>query len=80
MEKLVEAGLIGGVLDITTTEVADHLAGGVFPCGAERFESILKARVPYVLSTGRWIWSTSGRWRPCRNRSATASSTSTTLR
>jgi uncharacterized protein (UPF0261 family) len=52
MEKLVEAGLIGGVLDITTTEVADHLAGGVFPCGAERFESILKARVPFVLSTG----------------------------
>ncbi len=52
MEKLVEAGLIGGVLDITTTEVADYLVGGVFPCGADRFESILKARVPYVLSTG----------------------------
>ena len=52
MEKLVEAGLIGGVLDITTTEVADHLVGGVFPCGADRFEPILKARVPYVLSTG----------------------------
>jgi uncharacterized protein (UPF0261 family) len=52
MEKLVEAGLIGGVLDITTTEVADHLVGGVFPCGADRFEPILKARIPYVLSTG----------------------------
>ncbi len=52
MEKLVEAGLIGGVLDITTTEVADHLVGGVFPCGADRFEPILSAGVPYVLSTG----------------------------
>jgi uncharacterized protein (UPF0261 family) len=52
MEKLVEAGLIGGVLDITTTEVADHLVGGAFPCGADRFAPILKARVPYVLSTG----------------------------
>jgi uncharacterized protein (UPF0261 family) len=52
MEKLVEAGLIRGVLDITTTEVADFLVGGVFPCGADRFEPILKARIPYVLSTG----------------------------
>ncbi len=52
MEKLVEAGLIGGVLDITTTEVADYLVGGVFPCGADRFEPMLKARIPYVLSTG----------------------------
>jgi uncharacterized protein (UPF0261 family) len=52
MEKLVEAGLIQGVLDITTTEVADHLTGGVFPCGSDRFEPILKARVPFVLSLG----------------------------
>ncbi len=52
MEKLVAAGLIGGVLDITTTEVADLLVGGVFPCNGDRFETILKAGVPYVLSTG----------------------------
>jgi uncharacterized protein (UPF0261 family) len=52
MEKLVEAGLIRGVLDITTTEVADLLVGGVFPCQPDRFEPILKARVPYVLSLG----------------------------
>ena len=32
MEKLVEAGLIQGVLDITTTEVADEVVGGIFPC------------------------------------------------
>ncbi len=43
MEKLVAAGLIGGVLDITTTEVADYLVGGVFPCGSDRFDAILKA-------------------------------------
>jgi uncharacterized protein (UPF0261 family) len=52
MEKLVEAGLIQGVMDITTTEVADHVVGGVFPCLPDRFERVLKAQVPLVLSLG----------------------------
>jgi uncharacterized protein (UPF0261 family) len=52
MEKLVEAGLIQGVMDITTTEVADHVIGGVFPCLADRFERLLVAKVPLVLSLG----------------------------
>jgi uncharacterized protein (UPF0261 family) len=52
MEKLVQAGLIQGVLDITTTEVADEVGGGILPCGPLRFEAILEAKVPYVLSLG----------------------------
>jgi uncharacterized protein (UPF0261 family) len=52
MEKLVEAGLIHGVLDITTTEVADQVVGGILPCGPLRFDAILRAQVPYVLSVG----------------------------
>ena len=52
MEKLVEGRLIQGVLDITTTEVADQVVGGILPCGPHRFEAILKAQVPYVLSVG----------------------------
>jgi uncharacterized protein (UPF0261 family) len=52
MEQLVADGLIGGVLDITTTEVADELVGGIFPAGPRRFEAILAAGVPYVLSLG----------------------------
>jgi uncharacterized protein (UPF0261 family) len=52
MEKLVESDLLGGVLDITTTEVADEVVGGVFPAGPARFEAILEKRVPYVLSVG----------------------------
>jgi uncharacterized protein (UPF0261 family) len=52
MEKLVECGLIDGVLDITTTEVADEVVGGVLPCGPLRFEAILQAKVPYVISLG----------------------------
>jgi uncharacterized protein (UPF0261 family) len=52
MESLVDSGLIQGVLDITTTEVADEIVGGVFPCGPHRFETLLARRVPLVLSLG----------------------------
>jgi uncharacterized protein (UPF0261 family) len=52
MEQLVAAGLITSVLDITTTEVADEIAGGVFPSGPERFDRILDRRIPLVLSLG----------------------------
>jgi uncharacterized protein (UPF0261 family) len=52
MEDLVRAGAIKGVLDITTTEVADEVVGGVFPAGPGRFDAILEARIPYVLSLG----------------------------
>jgi uncharacterized protein (UPF0261 family) len=52
MEKLVESDLLGGVLDVTTTEVADEVVGGVFPAGPARFDAIIEKRVPYVLSVG----------------------------
>jgi uncharacterized protein (UPF0261 family) len=52
MEDLVKSGAIQGVLDITTTEVADEVVGGVFAAGPERFDAILAAGVPYVLSLG----------------------------
>lgn len=44
--------MISGVLDITTTEVADEVVGGVFPAGAERFDRMLEAEIPLVLSLG----------------------------
>ncbi len=52
MEKLVASGLLSGVIDITTTEVADEFVGGVFSAGPERFESIIQSKVPYVGSCG----------------------------
>jgi uncharacterized protein (UPF0261 family) len=52
MEKLVESGMIDGVLDITTTEVADEVVGGVFAAGSERFDRILEKGIPYVVSLG----------------------------
>ena len=51
-EKLIDSGLLTAALDITTTEVADFLFGGVLPCTADRFGSIIRTRIPYVGSVG----------------------------
>ena len=52
MEKLVDSGLMAGVIDVTTTEVCDFLMGGVFPCGPDRFDAIARTEIPYVVSCG----------------------------
>jgi uncharacterized protein (UPF0261 family) len=52
MEKLVDSGMVVGVLDMTTTEVADHLVGGVFSAGLDRIGAIARTGVPYVGSVG----------------------------
>lgn len=52
MEQLAASGMLNGVLDITTTEVADEVVGGVFPSGPDRFDSLIKSQIPLVLSLG----------------------------
>jgi uncharacterized protein (UPF0261 family) len=52
MESLVASGLLSGVIDLTTTEVADEIAGGIFPAGPDRMDEILKMGIPYVISAG----------------------------
>ena len=52
MEALVAGGFISGVIDITTTELADELVGGVFSAGPERLEIAGKLGVPQVVSLG----------------------------
>ena len=52
LEKLVESRLIGGAIDITTTEVVDFLVGGVFPCTEDRFGAFARTGTPYVGSCG----------------------------
>ncbi len=52
MEGLVHDGLIAGVLDITTTELADELAGGVLSAGPDRLTAAGLAGVPQVVSLG----------------------------
>ena len=52
MEALVDAGLIAGVLDLTTTELADELVGGVLTAGPHRLEAAARTGTPQVVSVG----------------------------
>ncbi|NKE35361.1 UPF0261 family protein [Natronococcus sp. JC468] len=52
MESLVEEGVVDGVLDVTTTEWADELVGGVLGAGPDRLEAAGAEGVPQVVSTG----------------------------
>jgi len=52
MESLVRDGLITGVLDITTTELADELVGGFLSAGPERLTAAGEAGIPQVVSVG----------------------------
>jgi uncharacterized protein (UPF0261 family)/ABC-type branched-subunit amino acid transport system ATPase component len=52
MEKLVDSGLLAGVLDVTTTEIADELVGGVLSAGPARMDVFARKNIPYVGSCG----------------------------
>ncbi|SEP14041.1 Uncharacterized protein, UPF0261 family [Halogranum amylolyticum] len=52
MEGLIQQGIIDGVLDVTTTEWADELVGGVLNAGPERLDAAAETGVPQVVSTG----------------------------
>jgi uncharacterized protein (UPF0261 family) len=52
MEALIRAGLITGVLDITTTELADELVGGVLSAGPDRLSAAGALGLPQLVSLG----------------------------
>ena len=52
LEKLAEDGLLAGVLDITTTELADDLVGGVLSAGPDRLTAAGRRGIPQVVSVG----------------------------
>lgn len=52
MERLLADGLLNGLLDITTTEIADLLVGGVLPANEDRLGVVAKTGRPYVGSVG----------------------------
>lgn len=52
MERLISEGIAAGVLDLTTTEIADHLVGGILSAGPERLDAAAKAGLPAVISLG----------------------------
>jgi uncharacterized protein (UPF0261 family)/ABC-type branched-subunit amino acid transport system ATPase component len=52
MEALGDSGLLAGFLDITTTEIADMLVGGILPADQDRFGAPIRTGLPYVGSAG----------------------------
>jgi uncharacterized protein (UPF0261 family) len=62
MENLVEQGVIDGVLDLTTTEWADELVGGVLNAGPDRLEAAGRTGTPQVVSTGALDMVNFGPW------------------
>ncbi len=52
MESLAAQGLLAGVLDATTTELADELVGGIFSAGPDRLSAAGRAGIPQVVSVG----------------------------
>ncbi len=52
MESLVSEGLVDAVLDITTTELADNVCGGIFDAGPDRLEAAGKAGIPQLIVPG----------------------------
>lgn len=52
MEALAAGGFLAGVLDLTTTELADELVGGVLTAGPDRLEAVGRAGLPQVVSVG----------------------------
>jgi uncharacterized protein (UPF0261 family) len=52
MEKLVDDGLVAGVVDVSTTEIADLVAGGIMAATPDRLGAIARRRIPWVGSVG----------------------------
>jgi uncharacterized protein (UPF0261 family) len=52
LESLAGSGQLAGVLDLTTTELADELVGGVFSAGPDRLTAAGGAGIPQVVSVG----------------------------
>ena len=52
MEDLVKGGFLAGVLDVTTTELADELVGGILSAGPDRLEAAGESGLPQVIAPG----------------------------
>jgi uncharacterized protein (UPF0261 family)/ABC-type branched-subunit amino acid transport system ATPase component len=52
MEALGDSGLLAGFLDLTTTEVADMMIGGILAADRDRFGAAIRTGLPYVGSVG----------------------------
>jgi uncharacterized protein (UPF0261 family) len=62
MEKLADSGLLEGVIDVSTTEVADEIGGGVLSAGPTRLDVFARLALPYVGSCGALDMVNFGAW------------------
>lgn len=62
MEKLADSGLLAGVIDVSTTEIADEIAGGVLSAGPARMDVFARHALPYVGSCGALDMVNFGAW------------------
>lgn len=52
MEAIAGSGMVRAIVDVTTTEVADHLMGGICSAGPERFDVLAATGIPWIGSCG----------------------------
>jgi uncharacterized protein (UPF0261 family) len=52
MEALIEQGVIQGVIDLTTTEIADEVVGGILNAGPDRLKAAVKKGIPCIIVPG----------------------------
>jgi uncharacterized protein (UPF0261 family)/ABC-type branched-subunit amino acid transport system ATPase component len=62
MEKLADSGLLAGVIDVSTTEIADEIGGGVLSAGPGRLDVFARHALPYVGSCGALDMVNFGGW------------------
>ena len=76
LESLVADGYITGVLDITTTEWADEITGGVLPGGPDRYNVISQNGIPQIVAPVVLTWLIFGPAKPFPNNTTIGASTS----
>ena len=62
MEKLADSGLLIGAIDVSTTEIADEIAGGTLSAGPMRLDVFARLALPYVGSCGALDMVNFGAW------------------
>jgi uncharacterized protein (UPF0261 family) len=62
LEKLADSGLLEGVIDVSTTEIADEIGGGVLSAGPTRLDVFARHAIPYVGSVGALDMVNFGAW------------------
>jgi uncharacterized protein (UPF0261 family) len=62
MEKLAASGLLAGAIDVSTTEIADEIVGGILSAGPTRLDVFAQRALPYVGSCGALDMANFGVW------------------